>query len=503
MPGTIVRHLGAPEGWARRFLVVCLTLGFAGLLAAAVATIWVVSRAADHTKWVEHSYDVEVAIGQLQVLIEQAETPRRGYILTGDPFYLDAHRVTRAQVAPAIDRLGRLTSDNDRQSARIADLRRRLTEIEARQDETIALVQAGKRDAAIASFRSETIARRMRGIRDVLTAMNGDEHQLLEQRDATQQASIQAFFAILTVAGVLLVLVATLSTATILRYTRDLGSARDRLQLLNSDLEGAVVERTADLTRANDEIQRFAYIVSHDLRSPLVNVMGFTAELEAATTVLRELIDTAEKRAPGILTDEARVAAREDLPEAIGFIRTSTQKMDRLINAILRLSREGRRVLTPEPLAIADMAASVRDSLRHLADDKHAEILVETPLPTLVSDRVAVEQVLSNLVENAIKYTSPDRPGRIVIRGRSERDRRFIEVADNGRGIAPTDHARIFDLFRRSGPQDQPGEGIGLAHVRALVYRLGGTIDVTSTLGVGTIFTLSLPAQLIDTGSTL
>ena len=101
-------------------------------------------------------------------------------------------------------------------------------------------------------------------------------------------------------------------------------------------------------------------------------------------------------------------------------------------------------------------------------------------MPTLVSDRVAVEQILSNLVENAVKYLSPDRAGRIVVARAHRGPRRIIEVADNGRGIAATTMQRVFDLFRRSGTQDQPGEGIGLAHVRALAYRLGGTIDLAS-----------------------
>ena len=112
-------------------------------------------------------------------------------------------------------------------------------------------------------------------------------------------------------------------------------------------------ERTADLQRANDEIQRFAYIVSHDLRSPLVNVMGFTAELEAATKPLADLVDRIEAEQPDLLTKEAALAAREDLPEAAASSASSTQKMDRLINAILKLSREGRRVLTPEPIDLA------------------------------------------------------------------------------------------------------------------------------------------------------
>ncbi|MEO5494206.1 MAG: ATP-binding protein [Sphingomonas sp.] len=121
-------------------------------------------------------------------------------------------------------------------------------------------------------------------------------------------------------------------------------------------------------------------------------------------------------------------------------------------------------------------------------------------MPSLVSDRVAIEQILSNLVENAVKYLSPDRPGRIVMRAHAEGPHRIIEVADNGRGIAANDHDRVFDLFRRSGTQDQPGEGIGLAHVRALAHRLGGTIDLSSTLGDGSIFRVNLPATLSETG---
>jgi signal transduction histidine kinase len=153
-------------------------------------------------------------------------------------------------------------------------------------------------------------------------------------------------------------------------------------------------------------------------------------------------------------------------------------------------------------VSLAEIAGGVRDSLRHVADDKGAAIIVETPMPSLVSDRLAVEQVLSNLVENAVKYLSPDRPGRIIVRATAQGDRRIIEVADNGRGIAATDHDRIFDLFRRSGTQDQPGEGIGLAHVRALVYRLGGTIHVSSALGDGSTFQVNLPATLPDSGPT-
>jgi signal transduction histidine kinase len=500
MAGVFVQRLGAPEGVARRFLVYCMVAGFAALLVAGLAAAWLTARASEHTFWVDHTYQVEISIGHLQALVEQTETTRRGYLLSGDQTYLEAERTSAAQIGPAVEALERLTSDNPNQRLRIATLRVAIADLRERQDETISFAQGGKLDQAAASFTAETNARRMRGIRDIMVAMETEERALLKGRDEAQQSAILAFYIVLATIGALVVLLAAVSLATVMRYTRDLGSARDRLQLLNTDLEGAVAERTADLTRANEEIQRFAYIVSHDLRSPLVNVMGFTAELDNANTALAELVDNAEKHAPDILTEEAAIAAREDLPEAIRFIRSSTQKMDRLINAILRLSREGRRTLAREELSLVDIAGGVRDSLRHVADDKGAKIVVETPMPSLFGDRLAIEQMLSNLVENAVKYLSPDRPGRIVVRATAQGDRRIIEVIDNGRGIADSDHERIFDLFRRSGAQDQPGEGIGLAHVRALVHRLGGTIHVSSILNDGSTFRVNLPATLPEAG---
>jgi signal transduction histidine kinase len=141
------------------------------------------------------------------------------------------------------------------------------------------------------------------------------------------------------------------------------------------------------------------------------------------------------------------------------------------------------------------LVQSIIDSVQHRANDLGAEIRVEA-LPGITSDKLAIEQILSNLIENALKYLQPGRPGFIRVRGHDDRDRVVLEVIDNGRGIDPRDHGRIFDLFRRSGAQDQPGEGIGLAHVRALAYRLGGLIEVRSELDRGATFRLSLPRVL-------
>jgi signal transduction histidine kinase len=281
------------------------------------------------------------------------------------------------------------------------------------------------------------------------------------------------------------------------RYAADLDGSQAELRRVNEGLEQAVADRTADLTRANDEIQRFAYIVSHDLRSPLVNVMGFTSELEVSLKTLQALLTEVEEKAPEIASNAAREAVTADLPESINFIRASTRKMDRLINAILKLSREGRRTLTQERLDMGALFEGIVESLKHTVQERGAEIVIEGPPPNIVSDRLAVEQVFSNLIENALKYSKPGRPSRIVVRGRASETGCVYEIEDNGRGVAPADHERIFELFRRAGSQDQPGEGIGLAHVRALIYRLGGSITLDSELDRGATFRIALPRNFL------
>ncbi|CAN5528180.1 CHASE3 domain-containing protein [soil metagenome] len=491
------KRMGLSETTVGSCLVTAVAIGFAALTLAILAAVWVIQRNQDHAYWVDHTYQVEVTLGNLRALNEQAETARRGYMLMPSlDSFLPNYRAAADAIPPVVARLESLTGDNPAQRARLRELRAQLADLFAQRELTNRLTHQGAADAAIKAFRKDTAAHQMRMTRDLMRAMEDDEHGLLALRDADQRGSARLFVIVLGIAGALLVLVALVTMVTIIRFTRDLTASRDTLRLLNDSLEDLVVERTADLTRANDEIQRFAYIVSHDLRAPLVNVMGFTAELDGATRALGELIDRAEVAAPDIVTEEARSAAREDLPEAIGFIRTSTEKMDRLINAILKLSREGRRVLAPERIDMDALIAGIRDSLQHRIDETGAEVVIESPLPVIVTDRLAIDQILSNLIENAVKYLQPGRSGRIVVRGARSGAKLTFEVEDNGRGIAVGDHERVFDLFRRSGRQDQPGEGIGLAHVRALAYRLGGIIDVRSELGVGAVFRLTLPATL-------
>ena len=279
------------------------------------------------------------------------------------------------------------------------------------------------------------------------------------------------------------------------RSARARDDAEAQLRDNNLNLEATVDERTADLREANDEIQRFAYIVSHDLRSPLVNIMGFTSELEELRGDIFRRIATLGRAsaasAPLVPADAGEIEPvlegedkqlSQDFSEALGFIKSSIAKMDRLIIGDPQSHPRGTaRVRAGQDRHPRTDRGHRRDGGASGRGGARPQIRIE-PLPDIVSDRLALEQIFSNLIDNALKYLKPGVPGDISVRGRTKLGFAIFEIADNGRGIDPKDHQRIFDLFRRAGTQDKPGQGIGLAHVRALVRRLGGTMSVASEL---------------------
>ncbi|QIK97131.1 histidine kinase [Sphingomonas sp. HDW15A] len=442
---------------------------------------------------VVHTYDVKDVVSHVGRDLERAEAARRGYLLDPTLYRLTTFRETSARLVPSLDQVRFMTADNVEQRQRTDRLKALVEGHVAHMSKTMEMARAGQAEEARRQFDIDSDSESLQEIRSIADSIEDAEDALLTQRLAAERQTLSAIQWLLAGVGLALLIV-SLGTMWILRrFTRDLLASRARLHVLNTNLEGAVAERTADLKRANDEIQRFAYIVSHDLRSPLVNVMGFTAELESANKALTAFIADVEEKHPELLTNEARLAASEDLPESIGFIRTSTQKMDRLINAILTLSRQGRRVLTPEHLPMNMIVGEIAASLATLAEERGATIEIDGKLPDLSHDRLAVDQIFQNIIENATKYSRDDVPNVIHVRGKREGSRAIFEIEDKGRGIAPADHERIFDLFRRSGVQDQKGEGIGLAHVRALAYRLGGSVTVRSEIHEGSTFIVDLP----------
>jgi signal transduction histidine kinase len=167
--------------------------------------------------------------------------------------------------------------------------------------------------------------------------------------------------------------------------------------------------------------------------------------------------------------------------------------MDKMIGSILALSRMGRRKLKPEELDLSMVVRTIQDSLAHQIAERRVDVTV-AQLPRVMADKFAMEQVLGNLLDNALKYLDPSRSARVEIGGDSRDGEIVIHVRDNGRGMAKDEIPKAFELFRRVGKQDVPGEGMGLAYVKALVRSMGGRIWCESEPGSGTTFSVAVPS---------
>ena len=475
------------------------------LVAVSVSSVLLVNKARDASSLVVHTVEVEGQLSNLLLEIRRAESATRAYLLTSAPQFLAEYETAAANILPAADQLAKITSDNPVQVENTAKLRKAIEQRLSEFARGIDRIKNNDVANSVAVLRNGTATDAVQAIAQTGRAMRAEEDRLFALRTENADRT-QVFASSVTIAGSGLVIgLAGISIFLVRRSSRARDDAEAKLRDSNLNLETTVDERTADLREANDEIQRFAYIVSHDLRSPLVNIMGFTSELEELRgDIFRRIAALARTQstapqAPENATDTAEPVLEgadkqlsEDFSEALGFIKSSIAKMDRLISAILNLTREGRREFDPVRIDTKELIEAVVTTVAHQAAEAQARIQID-PLPDIVSDRLALEQIFSNLIDNALKYLKTGVPGEISVRGRTKLGYAIFEVSDNGRGIDPKDHQRIFDLFRRAGTQDRPGQGIGLAHVRALVRRLGGTMSVASELHQGSTFTITLP----------
>lgn len=485
----------------RRFWQILLfAAGLLVLTVISAGSVYLVNKARDDSKWVIHTIEAENQINALLLEIRRAESTARGYLLTqGEDFKVD-HDKAVAAIVPALDRLTRLIGDNPEQRQSIEKLSAAIETRLGQFVQEMDFIRRGEPEKAAALVREIASTDTTAAIANVATGMIQEEERLFRLRTVNSDRSQTLAASMTGIGSGLVVLLALISIWLVRRSALARDDAEARLRDANVNLEGVVDERTADLREANNEIQRFAYIVSHDLRSPLVNIMGFTSELEElGGDIFRRIGSLTHVPADGPPLPDGEIALEgpdkqlsDDFSEALGFIKSSIAKMDRLISAILNLTREGRREFQPEKIDTRELIEAIVSTLAHQAAEAQAEIHI-APLPDLVSDRLALEQIFSNLIDNAIKYLKPGVPGEIRIRGRTKLGYAIFEISDNGRGIDAKDHQRIFDLFRRAGTQDKPGQGIGLAHVRALVRRLGGTMSVSSELNTGSTFTITLP----------
>lgn len=273
-------------------------------------------------------------------------------------------------------------------------------------------------------------------------------------------------------------------------------SASAAIAIENTRLVEALRQHTFELEARNEELGRFTYVASHNLRTPLVNLQGFAAELRLT---FREVVSVLNTALPHLSQEQQQMMTmlQEDIPEALDFIDSSVTHLNDLTNALAELSRLSRRELRLEPVNMLPLVEEVLQTLSHQLAENQIEVTIGS-LPEVIIDPASMKQILDILLNNAVLYLVPDRPGEIEITAESNRDETTFRIRDNGRGIAEEDMHKVFAPFRRIGKLDVPGEGMGLAYVQTLIRRHGGHIWCKSELGVGTTFAFTIPNYSLE-----
>jgi signal transduction histidine kinase len=287
------------------------------------------------------------------------------------------------------------------------------------------------------------------------------------------------------------------------RLEAEVAKRTEELERTNVRLERELVEReraeerlqgyAREMKENNEELQAFVYSAAHDLRAPLVNIKGFATELTSGLYQNLMQLDSCLHR---IEDEESRTKVAQtlhrEIPAALGFINASVDKMSALINAMLKLSRLNQRSLKCETIDMAAVVNAILESHTLEIERKKITVLVGA-LPAVTADKTSLTEIMDSLLDNALKYREPGRPGMVEVTGEQTSSETVYHVSDNGRGIDKDDIQKVFEMFRRAGRQDVPGEGMGLAYVKALVRRHGGRIWCESEPGAGTTFSFAIP----------
>ena len=412
------------------------------------------------------------SVTQLRAHARDAEAGERGFLFTGSEHFVIPYTQARGTLAGQSQQALTVAGEQPQYKRQVQAL---IQTVNQRFDDAARSIQQ-QRDTG---FSHEQLVQHLNSSEVTMDQIRGQVRTLLAELEASQASILneqQRFsrwtFAFFLAGALIMIGVIVWLYNVLLRYLYERDVASENLRRANAHLEARIEERTRDLTHANEELQQFAYVASHDLQEPLRTITSFSQLLAV--------------RYKGRLD--------EDADEFIGYIVASSRRMTDLINGLLALVRLRKSGQPTVPVAFEDLLAEAEVGLQAAIRESHAQI-EHGPLPSLVVDSVQFSQVLQNLLTNAIKYRSDAPP---LIRLEAQKDASYwtFSLVDNGRGFDPQFAERIFGLFQRLHGREVEGTGMGLSISRKIVERHGGRMWAKSIEGEGSTFFFSLPLTL-------
>jgi signal transduction histidine kinase len=476
------------------------------ILVAAVAFLGI-QRMRESQQWVTHTRDVNDTLRQAELALVEAGTEQRAFLLTQAPTYLDRYTQAAAEVRTLLAQLSTLVRDNPAESGRASEVRRQaeatLGELSNELDAFKARGPSGARES-LSTVDADINTQLARGIiHDMIAA----ERALLQQRTDQREHEIE-FTNWVIAAGSLFAALLALAVNVAIRHdlaiqrknqdllgeqaarlesqrnsleaseralARQLEAERnlsDRLAAANAATEMALAERnvaSAALERSNRELNQFAYVASHDLKAPLRGIGNLAQWVEE---------DLGEAMTPG---------AREHIRVLLSRVR----RMESLIDGILAYAKAGRGEGHSEDVDVGQLVQEVLELVSPPSGS--VAVTVAPDLPRVSAVRAPFQQVWMNLLGNAFKHARRE-GAEISVRAVDRQTAWEFAVADNGPGIAPQYHQRVFGIFQTLTARDKlEGTGIGLATVKKLVESEGGRVWVESDVGQGATFRFTWP----------
>jgi signal transduction histidine kinase len=381
-------------------------------------------------------------------------------------------------------------------------------------NQTIAIRQSDNWNRALYILNSETEPI-VDDIKQVLLALRTEHNDLL-QKDISRSALISrvgTFVTLSMIIGLALIAwaVARSKSERLVAPIKALAAASEKIatsedrpeQLpINGPLEIAhlterfnymsreLATRTKDLRHANKELQAYTHIITHDLKPPLINIKGHAGLIK---TRLQSLENTAQDQhlAGQAVRDAVLRTVSCEIPESVNYIDLSISKMKTLVDGVFDNSKLLFRSVSREKVDTDMLVTQVLALFSHRSGDVD---VVYNSLPVICTDTFLMEHIFSNLIDNALKYLDPGRPGRIEIGGRQHEGEAHFYIKDNGIGLSDT-AIDVFKLFRQVDPT-KTGRGVGLALVETMLSKLGGRIWYKSNGSEGVTFFFSVPTGM-------